>query len=339
MENTRFKILSINGFNQNGISALYVLRQIEEDYCKPNTTLKDYFDLIAGSHMGNFLALTISHGIPMNTIVELYEKSLQDLPSLKEQILNHIYYLCGYNTFSCHNKFKSIVNSCFGHNTNEKLNNIVMLTMYNKGGLLTIEKESDVKLSDITLATCSVFPCLPIVNNNSEFMNTNSPISYLYEKNPTFPVLLECMNSYIGIDKPYDSFSMLSVGNVIVKPTNIIYEKIKLWKYFNYLILVYSLWTEFVKIIMSYIKIPQTWKIIIGMIYLYFIKFPKYIIEINKIRDNENDYYINNFAKNMNGIYIKHEHTVNTTSAIKGNIVLPDLQGMFSRYKTYIVSQ
>ena len=71
---TKFKILSLDGGGIKGAFIASFLAEIEKLYCRSGKNLASYFDLIVGTSTGGILALGLGLGFPASRILDFYQK-------------------------------------------------------------------------------------------------------------------------------------------------------------------------------------------------------------------------------------------------------------------------
>lgn len=178
MDNTTFKILSINGTGSCGIDSLYELSEIEKKYCKDGLLLGDYFDILCGSHMAAPLCVAISYGIPIDKIIKKYERTIK---SKQKTLFYNI--LTFFDMHSTENYICAKNAIYFLLPFEKQINNTIFVTNCDNDDKW-IENDNNVR---------------KIFN-----LNVNSD-------NPSLAIIIECMSKYVGVDKVYNNYALLDV--------------------------------------------------------------------------------------------------------------------------------
>ena len=236
-QNKCFKILSIDGGGILGLYSLYVLNVIEQKYCIPkNKVLSNYFDMICGTSSGSIIALCIANRMPINEIINEYKTNATKLfPSYKFpfSMMHNLKFLmgCKYSQMPMY----EIGHKIFNTKTLNELNNLVCIPSFSintyqntvfkfphKEGQIFIE--SNIKIVDALMASSSTplyFPCHHIDYSHRKGFYIDSGI---WANNPSMVGILEALRYFVGKNKQYDKYSVLSIGNIKyndrTKPTN-----------------------------------------------------------------------------------------------------------------------
>lgn len=237
------KILSIDGGGIRGLYSLYVLKAIENKFCINDESLADYFDMICGTSIGGIIALAITCGKKIDEIITFFEDNAKFI------FPNH-----GTNNFT--KKFKSMyytflqlcgskygndilkekITNFFEKKTLGEANTLLCIPSYNienaqrivfkfphKEGKLTRDK--NILMYDVALSTSAAPTYFPI-----HYMDTETGMSGHYidggvwANDPTLVGIIEACDYFVGNDKDYDNYDILSIGNfktdILNHPTN-----------------------------------------------------------------------------------------------------------------------
>jgi hypothetical protein len=220
-----FKILSIDGGGIKGLYSASVLARIEE---KTGKRLGDHFDMICGTSTGALLALGLSCGFPAQDLADIYFKRGSDifptfnskLPRYLQRKWQFIKQLLLWGKFSNSN-LKAILVELFGDRKMADAGNLLCIPSFNlikgeprvfkyphkEGGFFM---DGELLMSDVALATAAAPTYLPI----HEIKNTLYADGGIWANNPTLCGLLECLHYFVGSQKEFDSFQILSVASV-----------------------------------------------------------------------------------------------------------------------------
>jgi patatin-like phospholipase/acyl hydrolase len=227
-----FKILSIDGGGTKGLYSMSLLNEFEKKYCIPNgKLLSDYFQMICGTSVGSLIAIAISLKIPISIIMETFEKNASSVfPTGKKrskitQLFINLYYsirqLSGdkYDV----NPFKKILEAFTGDKTLKDVNNLLCIPSYcvNKSQNCVFKntkiefenfEQSDinVKLVDIILASSAAPTYFPPHQIEGDYFADGG----IWANNPSELGVIESLKYFVGKDKEYDDYALLSIGNL-----------------------------------------------------------------------------------------------------------------------------
>jgi patatin-like phospholipase/acyl hydrolase len=226
-----FNILSLDGGGIKGLYTLYVLNEIETTYCIPRgKLLSDYFDMICGTSVGSLIGIGISLKIPISKIINIFEKNAQEIfPDYKDRNcllapMYHFYYKINqffgakYETTI----FKKIIEEICKNKTMKDLNNIVCIPSYclttsqncvfkNKFTEYETQiEENNVLLVDVIMASCSAPTFFHPYKINDKYYVDGG----IWANNPSMVGIIEALKYYVGKDKKYKKYSILSIGNL-----------------------------------------------------------------------------------------------------------------------------
>jgi patatin-like phospholipase/acyl hydrolase len=225
MDNSSFRILSLDGGGILGLYSANILTQIEKLYLQGNC-LSDYFQLITGTSTGGIIALALSLGRKSEEIVGFYQNyGMKIFPKR-------------YGIGVFHHKYsnrilKKALTEFFGSATISDCKTAVCIPAIditncqpiifktNNNGNQT--RDIDVKLTDISLATSAAPTYFPIYS----FGNYSGLVDGgLWQNNPAICGVFEAHNYFMGQGK-YNSVKILSIGNPLSQIPNTISVKSK----------------------------------------------------------------------------------------------------------------
>lgn len=214
-----FKILSIDGGGIKGLYPARILQLIEEQY---DIKIADHFDMICGTSTGGLIALALSIKKPASEIVSLYQnKGPVIFPEPKNKIQEKIqkFKQVAFGGKYKNNEFESILTDFFGSATLQDATTFLCIPSFNltigmprvfKNPHGTFFKDTDITMVDAALATSAAPSFLPIHQiNNAMYCDGG-----LWANNPSLCGLLEALDYFVGDDKAYDSYSILSLPTI-----------------------------------------------------------------------------------------------------------------------------
>lgn len=224
-QNNVFKILTIDGGGIKGLYSASILARIEE---KTGKKIGDHFDMICGTSTGGLIALALTKGISAQEIADMYfHKGREIFPISEYQPIRYIQrkwqffkQLLWRGKFSA-TPLKKILEHMFGETTMGEANNLLCIPSYNLiTGIPRIFKyphkegdffmDKDIKMVDVALATSAAPTYLPI----HEHRNILYADGGLWANNPSLCGLLEALKFFVGPQKHFSTFKILSVSSV-----------------------------------------------------------------------------------------------------------------------------
>lgn len=224
-DNNTFKILTIDGGGIKGLYSASILARIEE---KTGKKISDYFDMICGTSTGGLIALALSKGITAQEIADMYFNKGQEIfPVSESKSLRYFQrkwqffkQLLWRGKFSSE-PLKKILEGMFGETTMGEANNLLCIPSYNlTSGMPRVFKfphkegkffmDKDIKMVDVALATSAAPTYLPI----HEHKNVLYADGGLWANNPSLIGLLEALKFFVGPQKQFSTFKILSVSSV-----------------------------------------------------------------------------------------------------------------------------
>ena len=220
-----FKILSIDGGGIKGLYSASVLARIEE---KTGKAITDHFDMICGTSTGGLIALALSLGVPAQEIADMYYNQGRAIFPISEykairyfqRKFQFIKQLLGNGKFSAEPLTKILI-KMFGETTMGEASNLLLIPSYNlitgmprtfkfphKEGNYFMDR--DIKMVDVALATSAAPTYLPI----HEHKNILYADGGLWANNPALCGLLEAVKFFVGPEKQFDTFKLLSISGV-----------------------------------------------------------------------------------------------------------------------------
>lgn len=216
-----FKILSIDGGGIKGLYAALILKHLEEEF---DCRTVNYFDLICGTSTGGLIALALSIGVPAKDIVTLYqEKGSKIFPrsdSMLGRFYNFIKQVLWGGKYS-NNDLKNILREVFGDKVMYDADCLLNIPSFNltrgrprvfkyphQEGNFKMDK--DIKMVDVALATSAAPIYLPIYRINQALYVDGG----VWANNPSITGLLEALDYFVGEDKEFDTYSLLSISTI-----------------------------------------------------------------------------------------------------------------------------
>jgi len=221
-----FKILAIDGGGIKGLYSASVLARIEE---KTGKKIGDHFDMICGTSTGGLIALAISKGLTAQEIADMYfNKGGQIFPVSERKFIRYFQrkwqffkQLLWRGKFSG-DPLKEILVNMLGESTMGEAKNLLCIPSYNiisgmprmfkfphkEGGFFM---DKDIKMVDVALATSAAPTYLPI----HEHRNILYADGGLWANNPSLCGLLEALKFFVGTDKQFTTFKILSVSSIV----------------------------------------------------------------------------------------------------------------------------
>ena len=213
----KFKILSLDGGGFKGLYTAKVLSEIENRFGKIN----ENFNLICGTSTGGIIALGLGLGRSSNEIVDYYlQHGSKIFPS--DTFYKEWFYTLRQLTFFpkySDSALKSSLNAFFGEALmkDAKCNlcipavnltdarNIVFKTPHSP----EFKRDPMVDVALATSAAPTFFPSASIPSVSTALVDGG-----LWANNPAFVGAIEAVSYFVGNDKPFDGFSILSIGTL-----------------------------------------------------------------------------------------------------------------------------
>jgi patatin-like phospholipase/acyl hydrolase len=227
MDKKTLKILSIDGGGAKALYSLYVLKVIEDRFCKENECLADYFDMVCGTSAGGIVALGISNRVRIDDIVKFFTDNIQLIFPPSNGYISSIWYtfkqLTGYKYGN--EVLKEKLEGFFGEKTVADSNtllcvpsfsivdhsNVVFKYPHKEGKLF---RDHSVKMSDVAMATASAPTYFPVYHFDSSKIGGYFVDGGIWANNPQFVGIMEACKYFVGNEKKYGSYDVLSIGNI-----------------------------------------------------------------------------------------------------------------------------
>lgn len=225
IKNNIFKILTIDGGGIKGLYSASILARIEE---KTGKKISDHFDMICGTSTGGLIALALSKGISAQEIADMYfNEGCNIFPVSEKKPIRYFQrkwqffkQLLWRGKFSAA-PLKTILDRMFGDTTMGDAKNLLCIPSYNLiNGMPRVFKfphkegnffmDKDIKMVDVALATSAAPTYLPI----HEHKNILYADGGLWANNPSLCGLLEALKFFVGPQKQFSTFKILSVSSV-----------------------------------------------------------------------------------------------------------------------------
>ncbi len=220
-----FKILSIDGGGIKGLYSACILQQFEQKY---NCKIADHFDLICGTSTGGLIALALSMNKRASDIADFYAKNGQYIFPYNNKFkrfygaFKQILWKGKYNN----EVLKSKIEEFIGTETKMKdASALLCIPSFN----LTLGKpivfkyphkegqffrDGEIKMVDVALATSAAPTYFPIAELDYPNLKGQFIDGGVWANNPTLCGLLEALNYFVGDNKKFDTYSILSIASI-----------------------------------------------------------------------------------------------------------------------------
>ncbi len=219
-KNKTFKILSLDGGGFKGLYTAKILTEIEKKYGKIHET----FDLICGTSTGGIIALGLGLGRSAEEIVDYYiNYGPQIFPSGNAII--RAYHKLRQFTFSPKYSSDPLESSLLTFFQNSLMKDskcnlcIPSVNLHDAKGVIfktphspEFSRDQNLRMVDVALATSAAptfFPSAKIASVSTGLVDGG-----LWANNPAFIGAIEAISYFVGADKPYSKFSILSIGSL-----------------------------------------------------------------------------------------------------------------------------
>lgn len=221
MPERTFNILSIDGGGIKGLYSAKILDVFEKKY----GPIIEHFDLICGTSTGGLIALGLAANKTANEIVNFYKLYGSSIFPSNNWLLR---------TYSCIRQFtlgkysnqalKKYLIELLGNSTLNDVKDRVYLCIpssnltTSKGTIFKTPhcdeytRDGKLKLVEVALATSAAptyFPPYKIDDLKAYYADGG-----LWANNPSLIGAIEAVKCFVGDGKPYDSFNILSIGNL-----------------------------------------------------------------------------------------------------------------------------
>ena len=205
-----FNILALDGGGTRGVYSAQILACVEKEMGAP---AKQHFDLIAGTSTGSIIAGAAAVGIPMSTVVDLFEKESPRI--FQRRRLGSFHLRSKYSRRS----LEQVIRSCVSDLTLGEVSKPLMImgSDISTGGVHVFKsaypkeigeayvRDSDVSLSDAILASCAAptyFDPVPV----GAFLLADGG---LWANNPSIMALTEAVSKF---RRSVEQIRILSIG-------------------------------------------------------------------------------------------------------------------------------
>ncbi len=218
-----FKVLSIDGGGIKGLYSATVLRHLEERFGAP---LYKHFDLICGTSTGGLIALALSLGKSSAEIADFYaEMGAQIFPDntwLKRRFggIRQVLWRGKYSD----KQLKAALIEFLGDQTimaNAKTHLCIPSFNLTTGEPIVFKKpfgnyyrDGNLKMVDVALATSAAPTYFPLAKMDHPNLQGLFADGGLWANNPTLCGVLEALDHFVGPDKPYSTYKVLSVASI-----------------------------------------------------------------------------------------------------------------------------
>lgn len=235
-----FKILSIDGGGIKGLYSSVILKVLEKHY----GPIGDYFDLICGTSTGGLIAMGLAVDKPASEIERFYRtegpRIFNSHSWFKRKLLNAKQF-CFSSKYS-DETLRTVLYDFFG----EKILNdakcclcipavnltnfqgVVFKTSHHAG----LVRDGNLTMVEVCLATSAAPTFFPIakISGVSNLLVDGG----IWANNPTFVGAIEAVSYFVGKDKEYDNFDVLSISNLATQngwsPTKPRNSSLRHWK-------------------------------------------------------------------------------------------------------------
>lgn len=210
-----FKILSIDGGGIKGIYSAAFLAKLEE---LSDKKIVDCFDLICGTSTGGLIALFLGAGYSPSEIVDFYKENAKIIfPQKKYNLFDKLRGIPKFDNEELEQLLKqyfkdkclkdSVANLCIPAVDADNEEPIVFKTAHSE----KYKRDPEISLVAVGLATSAAPTYFP--KYNVEKINRNTVDGGLSANNPSLIGVVEAMSLFVGSQKNYEKFSLLSIGN------------------------------------------------------------------------------------------------------------------------------
>lgn len=239
--NKTFKILSIDGGGIKGLCSLYMLKHIEKNYCN-GKPIANYFDMICGTSTGSIIAMGLSTGKSVDEMIKIYEDNATTIFPQNNSLFPFNLYDKAKNFFSRitgyrydNSGLKKLADEAFGDKKMTDAKNLICIPSFNLStnqieitknpcyGMMVRDPHRYVK--DVVIAS-SAAPTFfqPHHYKSTDELNHFHIDGGIYANNPSLIGIAEAMKHFVGTNKPYTNYKILSVGNIKSIKSEIINE-------------------------------------------------------------------------------------------------------------------
>lgn len=220
--NKVFKILSIDGGGIKGLFAATILNRFEKKYGK----ISEYFDLICGTSTGGIIALGLGLGVSTDKIMEFYKTYGPKIFNSNTKMKNYLFGL-RQAVFSSKYTDKVIREALYNVFDSSKINDskcclcIPAVNLVNMKGTIfktshnsNFTRDGNLLMTDVAIATSAAPTYFPIskIQGISDYLADGG----LWANNPSLIGAIEAVSYFVGDEKSYKTFNLLSISNLSV---------------------------------------------------------------------------------------------------------------------------
>lgn len=223
VQKKNFKVLSIDGGGIKGLYSAYILKSIQDDF---KIDLHDYFDLFCGTSTGGIIALGLAKGVPIEDIINFYEKRgpyIFPHKNIFERFWGGIKQLLLFGKYS-NNELKKALEEVFEDLTIGDLEKQICIpairlsnqqvTVFKKDHSPNLSLHNEIPLVKVALATSAAPTYFPIVKieeaGNGYFVDGGLAVN-----DPSLIGATEASKYFVDREsnEKFDLLSISSVGN------------------------------------------------------------------------------------------------------------------------------
>lgn len=238
------KILSIDGGGIKGLYSAKVLEHFESEY---SGHISDHFDLLCGTSTGGIIALALSLKVPAKDIVQFYK---QDGPVIFKYRSKFSRALAFGKQLLLKSKYpagdlKTALEKVFKDARIKDAQNLLCIPSFNvstgenrvfKYDHTVLRADNELRMVDVALATSAAPTYFPLHQLNNAYYTDGG----IWANNPAMCGLLEAFKYFVGPNKQYSSFKILSVSSL--NHSNGFQIDKKWYNVFNYKRMSYRKW-------------------------------------------------------------------------------------------------
>lgn len=218
-----FKILAIDGGGIKGLYSAIVLKHIEQRLGGP---LADHFDLICGTSTGGLIALALSLKRPASDIADFYAhkgKSIFPYTSRYNRSLAFFKQVLWKSKYS-DKALRGCLEDFLGRDTTMKdaIAYLCIPSFNLTTGQPTVFKkpfkeyyrDATIKMVDVALATSAAPTFSPIAKLDYPDLKGLFVDGGVWANSPALCGILEALDHFVGQEKPYGSYRVLSIASI-----------------------------------------------------------------------------------------------------------------------------
>jgi patatin-like phospholipase/acyl hydrolase len=220
MDKKTFRILSLDGGGIRGLYSAKVLAEIEKRYGSSSTI----FDLICGTSTGGLIALGLGLGKSAEEIVEYYKKYGNQIFPINNKIqkirytLRQLVISSKYSNRNLRDSLTEFFGDAKMKDSKCKLciptvnltdaQGIILKTPHSPDFI----RDQNLKMVDVAIATSAAPTFFPSAGLDG--VSSNCIDGGLWANNPSFIGAIEAVSYFVGENKEFSKFSILSIGTI-----------------------------------------------------------------------------------------------------------------------------